>query len=347
MIDFAFVTKFYVLFSFLFGYGLSVQMARAAARGTTIVPRFLRRLIGLLLLGIAHALLLYTGDILVTYAILGLVLLLLRNASDATLLRLATFLIAASVIIFAIIGVAFVFLSAGPGAGDAGEAASEAARITAAYRGTPAAVIMQRAREYPGTLGFALLGQGPTALAMFLLGLWTGRRRLFANIDAALPLLRRIRLVGLSIGVPGGIIWATYSAINGFRFEASFLFAAAVDFATAPFLTAVYATTIVLLYRDERWRRRLAPLGAVGRLALSNYLLQSLIGAFLFTGYGLGLFGQIGSAVGLLLSATIYAAQIPLSVWWVRQFAFGPAEWLLRSFTYTRWQPFRLRATGD
>lgn len=345
LISFGFQTKFYVLFSFLFGYGLSVQMARAAARGVALVPRFLRRLLGLLLLGLAHAALLYTGDILVTYALLGMILLLLRNAPDRVLLRAAVGLVAATGLLLAIGGIALAL--AAPAPESSGSQELETARVIAAFRGTPREVVAQRIGDYPGTLAFALLGQGPTALAMFLTGLWAGRQRLLERLDDNLPLLRRVRALGFAIGATGGVVWATYRLVNGFDFGGGLLLASAVDFATAPFLTAAFVTTLTLLYRAPRWRRRLAPLALVGRMALSNYLLQSLVGAFIFTGYGLGLFGRVGAAVGLALSVAIYAMQLPLSAWWLRRYAFGPTEWLLPSFTYARLQPIRARRTLD
>jgi uncharacterized protein len=76
-------------------------------------------------------------------------------------------------------------------------------------------------------------------------------------------------------------------------------------------------------------------------MALSNYLLQSLVCTFIFYGYGLGLFGRVGAAVGLALTIVIYACQLPLSVWWLRRFQYGPAEWLWRSLTYGQAQPMR------
>ena len=82
-------------------------------------------------------------------------------------------------------------------------------------------------------------------------------------------------------------------------------------------------------------------------MALSNYLFQSLVAALIFTGYGLGLYGRSGSALGLALSMAIFAAQIPLSALWMRRFEFGPAEWALRSLTYARMQPLRSRAEGN
>ena len=339
VIAFGFQTKFYVIFSFLFGYGLSVQMNRAAARGASVVPRFLRRLMGLLVLGILHALLLYVGDILVTYAVLGVVLLLLRNASDRVVVRVAVLLIAATTLLLLLGSLALTFVASEVSIAE--DLNAEATRTRAAYRGSALDVIGQRVREYPGTLAFALFGQGPTALAMFLLGLWSGRQRLLERIEDVLPLLHRVLRVGLVVGIPGALVWATFRVRNGFTFDSSFLLAAAVDFATAPFLSAVYSATLVLLLRIGVWRRRLAPLALVGRMSLSNYLLQSLIGAWVFTGYGLGLYGHVGTAAGLGICIMIFAVQIPLSGWWLRRFQFGPAEWLLRSWTYARLQPLR------
>ncbi|HEX2741320.1 MAG TPA: DUF418 domain-containing protein, partial [Rubrobacter sp.] len=340
LIAFGFEQKFYVLFSFLFGYGLSVQMFRAAERGSPLVPRFLRRLLGLLLIGLAHAVLLYTGDILVTYALLGVVLLLMRNVSSRVLLLLAAGLVLLSALAFALSGTVF---ATGDNAAFEAELRAESERSVEAYRGTPAAAISERIRTYPGTLGFALVGQGPTALAMFLVGLWAGRRRLFERVEDHLPLLRRALVVGLVVGVAGALVWASERAVSGFAFDEGFFLAASVDFLTAPFLTAAYVVAITFLYRSPGWRRRLAFLVPVGRAALSNYLFQSLVAALIFTGYGLGLYGRVDAGLGLLLSFAIFAAQIPLSAWWMSRFAFGPAEWVLRSFTYARLQPIRVR----
>jgi uncharacterized protein len=93
---------------------------------------------------------------------------------------------------------------------------------------------------------------------------------------------------------------------------------------------------------NASWHARLAPLAAVGRTALSNYLLQTLIATSIFYGYGLGLYGQIGPAVGILLTLAIFGLQIPLSNLWVKRFRFGPAEWLWRTLTYGKLQPLRL-----
>ncbi len=112
-------------------------------------------------------------------------------------------------------------------------------------------------------------------------------------------------------------------------------------------LAQSYIAALTLLLQNEAWLARLRPLSAVGRMALSNYLLQSLIATTLFYGYGFGLFGQVGPALGLLTTIAIFTAQIPLSVWWMGRFHYGPVEWLWRTLTYPRFQPFRLQPAPE
>ncbi len=109
-----------------------------------------------------------------------------------------------------------------------------------------------------------------------------------------------------------------------------------------PALACVYAIGIILLFQDAGWRRRLLPLVAVGRTALSNYLLQSVICTTIFYSYGFGLYGKVGPAAGMGLSVLIFAVQVPASEWWLRRFQFGPAEWIWRSLTYGQPQPLRI-----
>jgi uncharacterized protein len=110
----------------------------------------------------------------------------------------------------------------------------------------------------------------------------------------------------------------------------------------APALSILYMTSIVQLLQDPAWQARLAPLANVGRMAISNYLLQTLICTTLLYGYGLELYGQVGPAVGVLLTIAIYAAQLVLSVWWLRRYRFGPVEWLWRTLSYGQRQPMGL-----
>ena len=109
-----------------------------------------------------------------------------------------------------------------------------------------------------------------------------------------------------------------------------------------PALCLGYAATLALLLRRESWKERFRPVAAAGQMALTNYLLQSLVCTFIFYSYGLAWYGRVGRASALALALAIYAAQLPLSLWWLRRFRFGPVEWVWRSLTYAKLQRMRL-----
>ena len=111
----------------------------------------------------------------------------------------------------------------------------------------------------------------------------------------------------------------------------------------APALCFFYASAIILLAQRETWKKRLAPLAAVGRLALSNYLFESLAQVLIFNSYGLGLYGKVGPLGGVILAFLIFPVQVLLSIWWTRRFRFGPAEWVWRTLTYGKLQPMRVQ----
>jgi uncharacterized protein len=111
--------------------------------------------------------------------------------------------------------------------------------------------------------------------------------------------------------------------------------------AGAPLLCLAYLSALALLSLRPGWGARLKVLAPVGQMALTNYLMQSIICTLIFYGYGLGLFGKVGPAAGILLTVVIYLIQIPISHWWMKRFRYGPAEWLWRSMTYLKLQPMR------
>jgi uncharacterized protein len=339
--------KFFTLFSFLFGLGLAVQMQRAEAKGVAIVPLYLRRLLVLLVIGIAHVVLLWFGDILTYYALLGFVLLLFRKTKPRRLLVWASvFLLIPLLLNAAFTGL--IKLS-----DDTSQLAS-AQTLEAQYResytqalttyqgGSFAAMIEQRLQDYAFTsLGQVFSGGLLIVLAMFLLGLYIGKRQLLQNINEHLPFFKKV------------FVWAGILGLIGTTLEHLFLSSASPLEPTflgllglagyiigAPALSLCYASGLVLLVQRVKRLNVLAPLG---RTALSNYLLQSLICTTLFYGYGFNLYGKVGPALGIVITLAIFALQIPLSHWWVRHFRFGVAEWLWRTLTYGKVQPMRLR----
>jgi uncharacterized protein len=351
LIRFLAESKFYSLFSLLFGLGLALQMERAEARGVAFVPLYVRRLGVLLLIGLAHAFLVWIGDILVIYALLGFVLLLFRRLSPRALLIWAGAFIALPILFMALSVASLELARLSPAAmaeierSFAETEADYAARAVQAHRvyaeGGFVEITAQRARDLAFFYPFILV-IAPSILAMFLVGLYIGRRGIAQDIPGHLPLIRRAAVWGLALGLPLNLVYASTGDVAS---RATPTTLALVGYIAqgfgAPALAIGYAATLTLLAQRDRWRRRLAPLAAAGRMALSNYLLQSLVCTFIFYGYGLGLFGRVGAAAGLALTVVIYVSQLLLSVWWLRRFQFGPAEWLWRSLTYGRAQPWR------
>ena len=111
-----------------------------------------------------------------------------------------------------------------------------------------------------------------------------------------------------------------------------------------PLLAMAYGSGIALLWQRAGWQRVLRPLAAMGRMALTNYLLQSVIATLLFYGYGLGLARRVSPSLALLIVLAILAGQLLVSGWWLRRNRFGPAEWLWRTLTYGVRQPLRRAA---
>jgi uncharacterized protein len=346
--------KFFTLFSLLFGLGLAVQTQRAESKGISVVPLYVRRLLVLLVIGLAHAWLFWWGDILTYYAVLGFVLLRFRNAAPRRLLRWAVGL----VLVPLLLNTGFIALTELGRSTPEGAAQIQAVlaeteaefraayeRALEVYSGTDfLAMIPQRIADWTfGTTGVLFNGMLLLVLAMFLVGLYVGKQQLLHRAAEHLPLFRRVFAWGAGIGVIGNLLFVTLARPANLLEPTWGTLVGLVGYlAGAPALSMAYAAGIVLLAQHPRRLARLRPLAAVGRTALSNYLLQTLVCTTLFYGYGLGLYGQVGPAAGIALTVVIFGLQVPLSNWWVRHFRFGPAEWLWRSLTYGRWQPMRL-----
>jgi uncharacterized protein len=352
LIHFAAEGKFYSLFSLLFGLGLTLLMERIQARGGRFVPLYLRRLLVLLVIGAIHASLIWMGDILLMYALIGFLLILFRKARPRTLLIWAVILIAIP-LLFTAAATGLVELGRAMPAGatqiDQAFAQAEAgytadlARASRVYTsGTFLAVTEQRIYDYSsmGLTSFFVLGFN--VLAMFLVGVWFGKRQVFQDLEANRPRFRKLLIWGLIVGIVGNATYATLiMTLPRFNPNWTLLLATVAQGAGAPLLCLAYLSALALLSLRPAWGARLKVLAPVGQMALTNYLMQSIICTLIFYGYGLGLFGQVGPAAGILLTVVIYLIQIPVSHWWMKRFRYGPAEWLWRSLTYLKPQPMR------
>lgn len=343
LIAWLFETKFYLLFSFLFGYSFTLQMAAAERSQAAFAPRFLRRLAGLAALGGAHAVLFYQGDILVTYALLGLGLLLCRHMAPKRALRIALWLIVLASLAWAVLG-ALAFLDPLP-ADYAAQYRAEALSAIEAYRGTIGTTIAQHLKELVEAVWFTVLFvQGPFVFAMFLTGYALGRREALADPWRQPRALGLLCALGLLPGLAGSAAYATSSLpFAGSAWELPGL---AADLLTAPLLSMSYAAAFLLALRTRPGGRLGAWLAPAGRMALSNYLMQSVVCACIFTAWGLRLFGAVSPLAAFGMAVALFAAQLPLSAWWLRRHAYGPVEWFLRALTIGAWPAWRRARPG-
>lgn len=319
----AFEAKFFILFSFLFGFGLALQ-SRAEAAGTLAAGAYPRRLWGLLLLGLAHGSLLFPGDILTSYALLGALFWRLRSASDRGMVRLA---LVGGILAFPAFG-ALDFLSQTGGV----PTPEEAAAMIAAYRGGWGDLITQRVGDWLLVSLLVLpLYNWPMALAAFALGTLAGRKNLLADPAKIIGFCRRYRwplwagaILGNGIAVAGLLLGSDRLPIS--------LPGLALG---GPCLAVIYAGGLAHLSESWIYRR----LAEAGQVSLSLYLGQSLAANGLM--HGLDLFARLGPLACFGLALVLASGLILLAGPWLRVFRYGPAEWLLRCWTYRAWLAFR------
>ncbi len=328
MMALLFEYKFYILFSFLFGYSFVLQMTSAERQGKKFGRRMLRRLLGLFAIGSLHAVFLWHGDILTTYAVVGLLLLAMRDVQPKVAVAVGAVVLGA----YAAFWLMFTaVLSIEPFELDLSESMTEARDATLAYQGGFADVLSQRWAELPYYISSIVLVQAPVAFAMFLFGLAAAKINLFNEIARYRHQFKRGLLIALPIGIIGTIAYAKTAFLSP---EDPLLYVGlSIAALTAPFLTWSYISFFVLGSTKRIGAAIINALAPVGRMALSNYVLQSILMGFVFFGYGLGYFGELGPFQTLLVAFAIFAAQIPVSAWWLNRHTYGPLEWLLRAFT--------------
>jgi uncharacterized protein len=327
--------KFYSLFSFLFGVGFAVFVQRAAARGADPRRLFQRRLVGLAIIGLVHTLFIWYGDILLTYALIGFALVPFLERDDRSVLRWATGLLAAPIVLYAL-----MFAAAGqpPPVASASDAGLPPVMMAAVEQFTHGNYIQVVQGNIVFTIANALrrllLMFFPRVLGMFLLGFYAGRRNMFAELRSHDPLFRKVTVAGSAIGLPlslFGALWGEHAVgppnVNG-------LVETVVKSIGVPALALGYAAGLCLLF--QRLPRVMDTLAPAGRMALTNYLMHSVACMIIFYSFGFALFGRVSLTVAVAGALVFFALQIVVSRWWLARAQFGPAEWLWRVFTYRR-----------
>ncbi len=321
--------KFYLLFSFLFGYSLTLTLRTPSADG---LRRYRRRLLGLAVLGILHATLFFIGDILLSYALLGVALLWFATRSTRVALIGSVIAYVVGLGILTTVVVASIGVNA-QGSGIVFDAGSLDAAIAGSFTDAAAG----RLAALPGALVTQSVLNWAPALAMFLLGLAAGRAGVLAEPLRYRTLWRWLLAGAALLGLPAGIASAWLSLVVNDPTGFTQVLGTALGFASAPLLTGGYVA-LAAIFTDSRLMRLAAP---AGRMSLTGYLGESILLAAIFCGWGIGLFGRLPIAVAALVAIGVWFALDFFAHLWLRRFAYGPFEWLLRSWTMARWVPLR------
>ncbi|MEN5070510.1 DUF418 domain-containing protein [Stenotrophomonas sp. TWI1183] len=333
--------KFFTLFSLLFGAGFSVMAQRADLAGRAFAPFYLRRSAALLLIGLCHALLVWSGDILVIYALISLLLLACREAPRSWLPAMGAISYLGAAALVMVLGALMSWMASMEHTqAPLREAIAQAEQTIELQRqayahGSWAQAVGQRLRDL-GAMLSGIFVIGPEVLGMFLIGSWFARSGALAEPERFARLYARLRWVALPSGLAlmlGSAIWHPYQAPGTLDLPGGAAYAIS---ALAGLLMCLgYLAWIV------RWRARLQLLAPMGRMALTHYIGQSLVCTWVFYGYGLGAFETMPRLWQIPFALALFAVQVAISHAWLRYFRFGPLEWIWRAMTYLQWPPLR------
>ncbi len=344
--------KFFAMFAFLFGVSFFIQMDNAARKGIDFEARFLWRVALLFLIGYLHSLF-YRGDILTIFAMLGVLLVFFYRVPTRICLVVAGVIVLGlpRFLLFALHGTDEII----PGADFDPALPTNVAYFDVLLNGGLLNVFAANAWQgHLSKMEFQLnvMGRFYLTLAYFLLGLCVARSGLLRDAAKHKATLKRalwwsagIMVVALAIMVPLFIHafegddspgFSSWTTMFGFTFMDIFNLS----------MASVFLCGFLLIILRPRGQRILGALAPYGRMALTNYVLQTLIGTFILYNWGIGLLGEVSNTQTLGMAIAIIAVQVTLSRLWLKYFRFGPLEWLWRSGTYLEWQPLRREVTA-
>lgn len=330
--------KFYTLFSLLFGVGFSILLSRATAKGIGFRRFFLRRAAFLFLIGAAHTVFVWQHDILGTYALCGVLLLPFVSARPRTILAVAVAALLAPIALHPLGGIPVGWLTDTQTALYERFGYSRETILLTYTQGSVADIVRLNACNWFGQVS-GLISSGIIfrIYGCFLLGFLFGRQEIYKQLPQLRVLVKRIMLWGLSIGL---LLNFFYARVLETHTWADVLLG---SFAVLP-LSLAYAALLYLIWLGPEGPRRLRYFAPVGRMALTNYIGQSVICTLIFYNTGLGLAGTVGPTIYIPIGFAVYALQVAASSWWLARFRFGPLEWLWRMATYGKRIPLLKQA---
>lgn len=313
-------------FSFLFGLSFTLLLEGSRRRGEPFVPLYLRRLMFLGVFGVVNVAFFYWGDILTTYAVLGLVLLPALWLPQQLVLALAAGLT---------LGVPLALAAMGAVPGPGVPLGTDIQAFMAFGETSPGATVVHNVERFLAAVqAHSTLGgwNYSNIVGLFLLGLWAGRSGIARDLTGHAPLLKQVAVIALPLGLALSVLKALLPFASPW---------ATAMLAGTPLLAVGYVAAAAVLLERSGARIVRDALAPAGKVALSLYLLSGLAGEAVFYGWGLSMMGALGSAGVLAVALGIYAGLLVLAHAWLWRFRYGPFEWLWRCLTHMRRQPLR------
>lgn len=325
-------TKFYTMFSFLFGLSFYIFMTRAEEKVERPKLLFVRRLLVLLLFGFLHYVLLWDGDILHTYALCGFLLLLFYKCQPKTILIWALSILGIIQILTLLGGLVTMFFSA--------EALELVATPVLPLQDWTSQVQERFTAFYSETLGSIRI-VAPEILSLFLLGLYAGKKDIFRRAKELDSKLKKVQIITFIATLPIFGIMIFYF-IKADSYEP--LRMSGFTTLSGKTLFLFYIITLLRLLQHEKWQKIFKPLQYVGRMALTNYISQTIITLLVF-----GLLVKMNITFplwgGTLFCIIVFTIQIFISRWWLARYQYGPLEYIWRVGTYGKKMPLKKKSS--
>jgi uncharacterized protein len=356
--------KFLSIFAMLFGAGIILMTGRAEEKGAKYGRIFYRRQFWLIVLGASHAYFIWYGDILFLYAVIGMLAYLFRNRTPRTLIIVACFLLLVTLLMTFGMGFSMqkmqvqvvdiqALQEAGEEISEEQQEALDGWNEMSAMMAPDAATVQEDVDTHLGSYAeitekriplammmqfFMVISFGWRVLALMLFGMVLMKTGVL-SAKRSTNFYRNMMLVCYGIGLP----LTVYSAFDLYAHEFRAMYAMGSGVVPNYFGSIIvglgHIALVMLLIKGGVVQKLLQRFAAVGRMALSNYLLHSIILTTVFYGYGLGLYGSISRFGQMGFVVAVIALQLVLSPWWLARYRFGPFEWVWRSLTYWKRQP--------
>ena len=336
--------KFMSLFAMLFGAGVVLMTQKIERKGNSAVGRHYTRNFWLLVIGLFHAHIIWYGDILVQYALCSIWVFLFRKKTPKTLLIWAGIFLAIGFLGNLFFGLSLPYWSAEEVTSLCNSwqpSAEKLAAETAAYRGNWSDHFPLRQESAIALETFLFVADLMWQVtALMLIGMVLFKTNIL-TAERSRAFYQKMALIGLGLGLPLGILGLVQNYAHNWACDYSFFLGSQFNFVGSLPMALGYIGLVMLWYKGSGQRFLQQWLAPVGQMALTNYLLQSIIATLLFYGHGLGLYGTIGRANLWLFVLGIWVFQLLFSKWWLQSFKFGPFEWFWRCLTYWEVQDFR------